>query len=175
MRVTNLLPNLPPHIVRHAVDTLVSALALPVTDTPETRAARDEAAIAALVGLEPADAAELMLAVQIIAVEAQGLDCGRLADRSDGRLADRLRRLATAMKRHGESARRLLLQHRATRGKAKMVKSGKAPARQRKSAPTSPGRQAPPREMTQPRTGAHGSVGTAVIVDLASVRPRGMW
>jgi hypothetical protein len=80
------------------------------------------------------------------------------------------------MKRHGESARRLLLQHRAAREKAKIVKFRKAPVRPTRSAPTSPaGHQPLPHETVQPQTSAHGSAGTAVIVDLASIRPRRIW
>jgi hypothetical protein len=169
MRVTNLLPNLPRYLVNQTLDTLIATLPLPRPDTPETRDARDAAAIAELVALEPADALELILAARVIVVDAHVLDCHDRADRLvwDDQLALRLRRLAASMQRGGDDSRRLLLQRRAARDKSVMAKTGKAPARP----VTSPaGVQA-----ARPRTAARGPVGSALIVNLASVRPRQIW
>jgi hypothetical protein len=64
MHTTETLPNLPPAIARQIFHTLTATLPPPVTDTPEDRAARDEAAIAAVAALHPADAFEALLAAQ---------------------------------------------------------------------------------------------------------------
>ena len=66
MQITDVIPSLPPTIVRSALDTLIGLLPRPAVDTPENRAASEAAAIAAVAALRPADAFQLMLAVQIV-------------------------------------------------------------------------------------------------------------
>ena len=61
MSPTDALPKLPPTIARHTVFLLMELLPPPLTDTPEERAARDEAAIASLAVLNPGDAYEAAL------------------------------------------------------------------------------------------------------------------
>ncbi len=51
----------------------------PITDTPEDLARRDNAAIAQVASLLPANADEATLAAQYVAAHAQAVDCLRLA------------------------------------------------------------------------------------------------
>jgi hypothetical protein len=62
MSITSSLPDLPPSVARYTLYTLTEALPPPVSDLPAERAARDEAAIAAIAELRPADAFEARLA-----------------------------------------------------------------------------------------------------------------
>ena len=64
------------HQVVHA---LRDALPSPVTDSPEDRIRRDNAIIATVASLRPANTAEVILASQFVAANAQALDCLRLA------------------------------------------------------------------------------------------------
>jgi hypothetical protein len=73
------LPNLPPAIAREVFATLCAALPPPATDTPDVRAARDEAAMAAVVALHPTDPLEAKLAADIVVAEAYAMDSFRLA------------------------------------------------------------------------------------------------
>jgi hypothetical protein len=79
MQITDAIPHLSPSIVRHELDTLIGLLPRPAADTPEGRAFRDASAIAAVAALRPTDAFQLMLAVQIVGVDAHGMECLRLA------------------------------------------------------------------------------------------------
>lgn len=73
------LPNLPPAIAREIFATLCASLPAPVIDTPDARAARDEAAMAAVAALHPTDALEAKLAADIVVAEAYAIDSFRLA------------------------------------------------------------------------------------------------
>jgi len=62
MHITEILPNLPPAVALEFLHSLRSSLPPPADD--KAREARDNAAIAHLASLHPADAAEADLAVQ---------------------------------------------------------------------------------------------------------------
>jgi hypothetical protein len=61
------------------IHTLCTSLPPPVTDTPEDRTHRDNAAIAQVAALLPANAAEAALAAQYVAANSQAMDSLRLA------------------------------------------------------------------------------------------------
>ena len=114
------LPNLPPSVSREVFATLCGTRPPPVTDTPETRAAREETAMAAVAALLPANAYEALLAAEIVAANYNAKDCRRLAvqpgqDPDDAR---RLRAQANAMMRQEQSGLRALQRTQATREKA---------------------------------------------------------
>lgn len=138
------LPHLPPDIVRHHVDTLLGVLPAPVPDTPEGRAARDEAALAALAALAPADAFDITLAVQIVGVNAHVMDCLRRSSQRDLGLRDSLRWRAQAMSlmRCMLDARRALLQRHVARAKA-VARAGSAPVRRPEPANEAPAQAMP--------------------------------
>ena len=73
------------------VHALRDALPPPVTDSPEDHARRDNAIIAQVAALRPANADEVMLAAQCVAASAQALECLRLArlNRDDVAQVDR--------------------------------------------------------------------------------------
>ena len=79
MSHTDSLPQLPPAIARHTIFLLLESLPPPLSDLPEERAARDEAAIASLSVLKPADAFEARLAARAVAADARATECLRLA------------------------------------------------------------------------------------------------
>ena len=116
----NMLPNLSPAIAREVFATLCTALPGPAIDTPENRAARDEAAMAAVAALHPADAFEAKLAAEIVAADASVMDCLRLAAQygSDLTATLRCRAQATSTMRQMRSALRDLQKIQATREKA---------------------------------------------------------
>ena len=102
------------------VHTLCASLPAPVTDTPEDLARRDNAAIAQVASLLPANADEANLAVQYVATSAQSMLCLRLA--RDYATADhayflKFSALAVGMMRQARSARSLLLRVQAARQK----------------------------------------------------------
>jgi hypothetical protein len=131
MRVTAFLPNLPAAVARNVFATLTATLPPPVTDTPENRAARDEAAIAAVAALYPADALEALLAAQIVAANAHALDCLRLAAQPgmDAGSARRWRARAAGMMRQMESGLHILRRGQAAREKAEAAMHPAAMAR----------------------------------------------
>ena len=73
------LPNLPAAVSRVAFATLCTSLPRLAVDTPENRAARDEAAMIAVAALHPADGFEAKLAAEIVAADAWVMDNHRLA------------------------------------------------------------------------------------------------
>jgi len=79
MNVTEALPNLPAPIACQIGHVLIASLPAPRGDTPECRADRDTAAIAAVAALRPANAFEALLAADIVGVSAHAMDCLRLA------------------------------------------------------------------------------------------------
>ena len=90
------------------------------TDTPEARASREALAMEALAALDPADAFEADLAVQIVGFAAHAKDCMRLAAQP-GRTEDDVRRCraqALAMGRQAQAGIRLLERRQARRAKA---------------------------------------------------------
>jgi hypothetical protein len=96
------LPDLPASIARDVFATLCAGLPPPATGTAEARAVRDEAAMAAVAALRPADAFEARLAAEIVAADAQAMDSFRLASQYCNDLAAtlRCRAQAAAMMRH---------------------------------------------------------------------------
>jgi len=79
MQITDAIPQLPSDIVRHELQTLIGLLPQLMVDTSEGRAARDAGAIAAVAAPRPTDAFQLMLAVQIVGMDAHAMECLRLA------------------------------------------------------------------------------------------------
>jgi hypothetical protein len=75
----NLTHQLPRDLYYLAVHALRGALPPPVTDSAEDRSRRDHAIIADVASLRPVNTAEVILASQCVAANAQALDCLRLA------------------------------------------------------------------------------------------------
>jgi hypothetical protein len=119
MSVVQSLPNLPPAIARHTLYVLTEALPPPISNLPEERAARDEAAIAAVADLRPATAFEARLAARTVAADAYAMDCLRLAG-LPGKPPEDARRCksqAATMMREAGSALRSLQSLQAARAK----------------------------------------------------------
>ena len=114
------LPNLPPAIAREVFATLCAALPSPATDTPDTRATRDEAAMAAVAALHPADPLEAKLAADIVVAEAYAMDSFRLAGefRSDFAATTKCRAQANATLRQMRGLLRDYRRTQAERDKA---------------------------------------------------------
>ena len=120
MSVTQSLPNLPPAVARYTLFELTEGLPPPVTDMPEERAARDEAAIAAVADLRPENAFEARLAVRAVVADAQAIQCLRFAGQpgQPPEKAHGLRAQALAMMRASQGALRSLQGLQAARAKA---------------------------------------------------------
>ena len=120
MLITEALPQLPAAVARQVLQTLIPLLQPPISDTPESLAARDAAAIAAVASFHPADAAEALLAVQTVAAYAHAMDSRRLAARPGLAREDvlRLRSLAATKMRVAQSVLRTLLDIQAVREQA---------------------------------------------------------
>ena len=101
------------------VHTLRGLLPPPEADTPEALICRDNAAIAHVAALLPANADEADLAARVIAHSAYAKDCLRLAGMHRGDLASYLKCAAQAasMERQAQGARRLLQNLQAERRK----------------------------------------------------------
>jgi hypothetical protein len=110
---------LPRDAYYHLIHTLRAALPPPVTDTPENRARRDNAAIAQVASLLPANAAESTLAAQYVAANARAMDCMRLAEDPGMPLGFvvKCRAQAIGLMRLSQGAMRLLLRIQAARQK----------------------------------------------------------
>ena len=111
MNITDALPHLPADIVHHVLATFTSSLPPPLADTPQSRIARDEAAIAAVLSLQPTDAFQLSLATLIVATHGHGMHCLHLAARP-GMPVDyalRFRTQAATMTRESQHALRDLV------------------------------------------------------------------
>jgi hypothetical protein len=110
---------LPRDAYYHLIRTLRAALPAPVTDTPEDRACRDNAAIAQVASLLPANAAESSLAAQYVAANAQAMESLRLAQDPDMalRFVVKCRAQAIGSMRLSHAAMRLLLRIQAARQK----------------------------------------------------------
>src|SRR5579883_2412713 len=75
----DLTGQIPKDLYYQIVHELRGALPPPVTDSPEDAIRRDNAMIAQVAALRPANADEVMLAAQCVAASAQALECLRLA------------------------------------------------------------------------------------------------
>ena len=120
MSYIDLLPQLPPSIARHSIFLLMESLPPPLSDAPEERAARDEAAVASLAVLHPADAFEARLAGRAVATDARATECLRLASvpKTHPDRVDQCLRQANAMMRASDAALRSLRAMQAAREKA---------------------------------------------------------
>ena len=110
MSILDALSDLPRPIARHTLFVLTEALPPPLGDLPEERIARDEAAVAAVADLRPADAYQARLAARSVGADAHAMDCLRLAALA-GRDSDEARRCraqAAVMARTAEAALRSL-------------------------------------------------------------------
>jgi len=99
------------------VRTLRVSLPPPVDDTPEALAHRDNAAIAEVASLLPANASEATLAAQFVAAAAHATDCMRLALKFPAsiELGLKCRAQSASMIRQSHSARRMLMRAQAER------------------------------------------------------------
>jgi hypothetical protein len=102
---------LPRDMYYQLIHTICGSLPPPVTNSPEDRARRDNAAIAQIACLLPANADEANIAAQYVAASAQALDCLRLARAypSDEVLAMKCTAQAASMMRQARGARSLLM------------------------------------------------------------------
>jgi hypothetical protein len=114
------LPNLPPAVSREVHTNLRDALPAPVPDTPESRADREETAMAAVTALHPNDALEALLAAQVIIVDYQAKDCFRTAKLPglDPKAISECRVRGNALLRLMQSGTRLLQRTQAKAAKA---------------------------------------------------------
>jgi hypothetical protein len=103
----------------HLIHTLGKSLPPPSPDTPEARFQRDQAAIAQIAALCPANAAEAALAAQFVAASEQAMDCLRLthAPETPGNATLKCNAQAASMMRQAQSAMRTLLRVQAARQK----------------------------------------------------------
>src|SRR5271169_5823720 len=126
----DLLPQLPPAIARHTLFLLLESLPPPLSDTPEERAARDEAAIASVAALHPGDAFEARLAARAVTADARATESLRLTSvpKTHPDRVDQCLRQANAMMRASEAALRSLRAMQAAREKAEAAVQQTAPA-----------------------------------------------
>ena len=117
------LPHLPTSIARHTIFLLLESLPPPLSDAAEERTARDEAAIASLAVLRPADAFEARLAARAVAADARATECLRLASvpKTPPDRVDQCVRQANAMMRASEAAVPSLRAMQAIREKAEQA------------------------------------------------------
>ena len=110
---------LPRDMYYQLVHTLRGSLPPPVTNSPEDEIRRDNAAIAKVASLLPANGEEAELAAQFVAASAQALDCLRLAREHPTDTPRILKCTAQAanMMRQSRGARSLLLRVQADRRK----------------------------------------------------------
>ena len=119
----NLTLQLPRDIYYQIVHALRGALPPPVNDTQEDLVRRDNAAIAQVACLLPANADEVALAAQYVAANARALECLHLAhhhDAANPSLALQCTAQAACMMRQARGARSLLLRVQAQRQKREL-------------------------------------------------------
>jgi hypothetical protein len=119
MHITEALPQLPTAIARETLDTLIAVLPPPLTDTPHDRAARDAAAVATIDALRPTDAAQALLAAQVVGAHFHAMDSLRAASQPGQPVKDIFRRRSEAivMMRWMHSGLAALLSMQAALGK----------------------------------------------------------
>lgn len=117
------LANLPAPIVRETFATLCASLPPPISDLPEDRDARDEAAVQAVAALRPGNAFEARLAVQIVLADAHAKDCLRQAAQPgiEPKEVNRARAFACSLMRQMQSGLRALQRMQMERAKAQPV------------------------------------------------------
>ncbi len=151
------LPNLPSAIALETYASLCASLPPPVIDTPESRAARDDAAMQAVAVLRPANAFEARLAVDVIAADAHAKDSLRLAAKYHADLSAMVKCRAqfALMMRQMHSALRTLQRMQAARQNADATQAATEEPRTPSPAPaTTPAMNdaAPPDQAPQPDT-----------------------
>jgi hypothetical protein len=178
MSVTYSLPNLSPDMSRDILDTLIATLPHPDINTPENYAARDEAAIAAVAALAPANIIEAHMAIMIVAADASARDCLRLAD-LPGTDERKCRKVGASMARQVEGLRRDLRRYQASRVKAEAATppaTGAGSARNRcwvrKVPAPSPGTGADLYELINPQRTEQTRARLVGPMHLDLVRPR---
>ena len=114
----DIVDRLPRDLYYQIVHALRGALPPPVSDAPADLIRRDNAIIAQVASLLPANPDEVILAAQYVAANAQAFDCLRLAHENQANLAVVLQCTAqsASMMRQARSARTHLLRARAARG-----------------------------------------------------------
>ena len=121
---------LPRDLYYQAIHELCAGLPPPVTASPEDRARRDNAAIAVVASLLPANGDEVELATQVVAANAQAMESLRLARKypGDPNFVLKCSAQSASMMRQARAARSLLLRVQAERRKreADGVALGKA-------------------------------------------------
>jgi hypothetical protein len=120
MAPTHTIPNLPPAVTFDVLHTLRTSLPPPAAGTEGSLEARIETAMAVVVAYHPADISEALLAAQIVAADAQAMDCLRsaVAPDADAETTRRCRGQAAAMMRLMQSGLRILQRTQAAREKA---------------------------------------------------------
>jgi hypothetical protein len=110
---------LPRDMYYQVIHTLRGAMPPPVTKSPEDLVRRDNAAIAQVACLLPANADEANIAAQYVAASAQALDCLRLAREfpAGEALILKCSAQAASMMREARAARSLLMRVQALRQK----------------------------------------------------------
>jgi hypothetical protein len=131
MSVAYSLPNLSPDISRDILDTLIETLPHPDVTTPENYAARDEAAIAAVAALEPADIIEAHMAIMARQVETLRRDlrkhqvsrvkAGAAAGQGSARNGCWVRKVAVPSPATGAELYELINPQRAEQARARLV------------------------------------------------------
>ena len=124
----DILSYLPPSAVRQALASLSVSLPPPPVDTPEQRAERDEAAMHAVAAIEPMDAFEIRLAVEIVVADARALHCYQQANQPELAPAEKRRLTADAAGhlRHVRATTLILARRHAKREKAEAAMHPKA-------------------------------------------------
>jgi hypothetical protein len=123
--------------IQHQLEVLCASLPLPISGSPEDRVRRDNAAIAQIACLRPADVDEANLATVYVAANAQALECLRLAHErpSDESVALKLTAQAASMMRQARAARLLLTRIQAERRKGEEDQASPAEATSAAPAP----------------------------------------
>ena len=115
----DLARQLPSDVYYQLIHTLCASLPL-VSDAPDGIVSRDNAAIAHVAALQPANADEANLAATLVAAHAQAMNCLRLARKyatADHVLALKCRAQAASMLRETQATHSLLLRVQAVRRK----------------------------------------------------------
>ena len=110
---------LPRDMFHYVIRTCCASLPAPVPDTPEDRVRRDNAAMARIAAMLPANADEASIAAQCVAADAEALECLRRAREYAGNTTRALKFSAQAasMMRQSRASRALLLRVQAQREK----------------------------------------------------------
>ncbi len=110
---------LPKDVYHHLIHALCGALPLPIPNTPENLIRRDNAAIARIAAMLPANPDEANLATQYISAQDQSLESMRLARRPglDDKSIRQYIAEANSMMRQANATRRLLMRLQSERQK----------------------------------------------------------